>query len=310
MSSSTVQQRRRKPRVVYTQQEVNILESEFIACKDPDNNERLRIANDLRKDAEEIKTWFKNRRSRGKPAKPSSIVSPKCNQVQNIMISREKYDVPNGNEMHVSLNVLGKNKRARKERFVFSKEQVKGLEEAFRQHPNPEHWQKDEIAVKWNLTTAIVTNWFKNRRTKAKKTYGKENSAPPPPPPPQPTIAYQPLISFDQYPPVAYQQPPPPTQPPIAYQPAISMDPQPPTIPEPPTSTYQPSLPLSPPMESNDEQSISFESLFFYQPLMPIESESNESHIPIELEPSPTSTSPFEDFTTSLIDYINNYNDV
>ncbi|XP_025017340.1 homeobox protein goosecoid-like [Tetranychus urticae] len=132
MSSSTVQQRRRKPRVVYTQQEVNILESEFIACKDPDNNERLRIANDLRKDAEEIKTWFKNRRSRGAPAKPCSIVSPKCNQVQNIMISREKYDVPNGNEMHVSLNVLGKNKRSRKERYVFSKDQVQGLEEAFR----------------------------------------------------------------------------------------------------------------------------------------------------------------------------------
>uniref|UniRef100_T1KMQ5 Homeobox domain-containing protein n=1 Tax=Tetranychus urticae TaxID=32264 RepID=T1KMQ5_TETUR len=222
------------------------------------------------------------------------------------MISREKYDVPNGNEINVSLNVLGKNKRGRKERFVFSKEQVQGLEEAFRQHPNPEHWQKDEIAVKWNLTRAIVTNWFKNRRTKAKKTYGKENSVPPPPPPPppQPTIAYQPLISMDQYPPVFYQQPPPPTQPTIAYQPVISMDPQPPTL------MHQPQLPPSPPMESNDEQSISLESLFFYQPLMPIESESIETHIPIELEPSPTFTSPFEDFTTSFIDYINNYNDV
>ncbi|XP_025017339.1 cone-rod homeobox protein-like [Tetranychus urticae] len=287
MSSSTVQQRRRKPRVVYTQQEVNFLESEYFHCRDPDRHVRLRIAHDLGKDVDEITTWFKNRRSRVRPAKKCSVVLPENHKEHNCVISNNLSAVETNNDLDLVLETFNLNKRARKERYTFTKQQIQGLESEFTKCRTPDHTKKDVMAKKWGLTRSIVSNWFKNRRTKAKKEASKENTAPPP------IITHQPPVSIDQSPPVSYQQPPAPT------------------LLGPVTSRDQPQLPPSPPMESYHQQSIPFEPQILYQPLMPIQPALMEPPLPIELPMSPTSSSSssYTDFSHCLSTVLNNYNE-
>ncbi|XP_015788369.1 homeobox protein ceh-1-like [Tetranychus urticae] len=124
--------------------------------------------------------------------------------------------------------MVGIEKRIRRQRYTFTKQQIQGLEAEFTKCRTPNHTTKDEIAKKWKLTRSIVSNWFKNRRTKAKKEGSKENSAPPPPPP---STTLGPVISRDQ--------PQLPPSPPLEFINQSSMSFQ-------PLILYQPLMPIQP----------------------------------------------------------------
>ena len=66
-------------------------------------------------------------------------------------------------------------KQQRRERTVFSREQVAILEPVYQKTPYPDIFAREELALKCNIPEAKIAIWFKNRRAKAKQGATQRN---------------------------------------------------------------------------------------------------------------------------------------
>lgn len=182
----------RRPRTVFTDDQLQKLEEEFQADKCPDLTKHRDIAYDLKLTEEQVVGWFKNRRTKWKrrngiAIQRRTVFTPEQLQKLQDEFHANKYlSVAQRRRIALDLNIFEsqvarwfKGRRAkwkssssitlRPPSRGFTSEQRARLEDEFHTMKFPNIMQRLLIAYRLNLSQTQVAYWFKDRRKKIVK---------------------------------------------------------------------------------------------------------------------------------------------
>ena len=177
----------RKPRHLFTNEQLSRLEEKFLQKRYLTIPERLELSVALKITDTQTKVWFQNRRAKEKPRNP--FTTEQLSGLEEKFLQKRYLTIPERLELSVSLKITDtqtkvwfQNRRAKDKleavnqkivqhqpRTPFTTEQLSALEKIFHQKQYLSISDQAEFSASLEITDTQMKTWFKNRQSKEKR---------------------------------------------------------------------------------------------------------------------------------------------
>ncbi|XP_016061219.1 PREDICTED: double homeobox protein A-like [Miniopterus natalensis] len=151
-SPNTMNLRRSRTRIKFTEDQLKILIEAFNQEPYPGYNTRQKLALEMDIEESRIQTWFQNRRARHRVQRRSEPEDLKSSRDQDYDQDRPVEKTPS--------------REGRRRRISYTSSQLHTLISAFKNNPYPGIDSREQLAKEVGIPESRIQIWFQNRRSK------------------------------------------------------------------------------------------------------------------------------------------------